>query len=287
MINIIYVEKSVTDHPRSREIIDRFPRASLVEISHYGEIFNRNNQSFRIQKSNPTLILAEKKNKKILPVPKGLEIGQPSYYFSHMLNCLYDCRYCFLQGMFKSANYVVFINYEDFQKEIIQIAEENNGRAFFFSGYDCDSLAMEPITSFAKSFLPIFEKIKLSTLELRTKSTQVRTLLERTPLDNVVCSFSLNPREIIERYEERTPTLESRIKSISKLTSAGWRIGLRFDPVIATKNFHAIYESCFREIFEAIPVEKLDSITLGTFRLSATQHKRMRKIKQKITRYKF
>ena len=32
-----------------------------------------------------------------------------------MHNCIYDCRYCFLQGMYRSAHYVVFINYEDYQ----------------------------------------------------------------------------------------------------------------------------------------------------------------------------
>ena len=35
-----------------------------------------------------------------------------------MLNCVYDCSYCFLQGMFNSANYLVFVNYEDYFKEI-------------------------------------------------------------------------------------------------------------------------------------------------------------------------
>ncbi len=277
MIDTIYIEKSVAAHPRSHQIIKNFPSAKIVEIDHYGEIFNRNNQSFRIQKSKPGLILATKRNKKVLPVPKGLEIGEPSYYFSHMLNCLYDCRYCFLQGMFKSANYIIFVNYEDFHKEIIQKAEKNGGRAFFFSGYDCDSLAMEPITDFAKSFLPVFEKIQSSTLELRTKSTQIRSLLEITPLNNVICSFSLNPQEIIERFEKKTPSLESRLNSILKLSSAGWRIGLRFDPVIATNNFRKIYESCFRKVFKKIAKENVDSISLGTFRLSSTQYKRMYK----------
>ena len=277
MIKTIYLEKAVADLPRSRSIIKKFPLAHIIEIDHYGEIFNRNNQSFRIQKSGPGLILAKKKNKKVLPVPKGLEIGEPSYYFSHMLNCLYDCRYCFLQGMFKSANYVVFVNYEDFHKEIVRTAEKDKGRAFFFSGYDCDSLAMEPITNFAKSFLPIFEKIQSSTLELRTKSTQIRSLLEIAPLNNVICSFSLNPHEIIELFEEKTPSLDSRINSIQKLNSAGWRIALRFDPIIATSNFKETYENFFRTIFKALAKENIDSISLGTFRLSTTQYKRMHK----------
>ena len=43
--------------------------------------------------------------------PKDFTIGfKENYYFSHMLNCIYDCKYCFLQGMFNSANFVIFTN---------------------------------------------------------------------------------------------------------------------------------------------------------------------------------
>ncbi|GIT63906.1 MAG: hypothetical protein Ct9H300mP22_3060 [Gammaproteobacteria bacterium] len=73
------------------------------------------------------------------PEGYGFEEGA-SYYFSHMLNCVYDCRYCFLQGMYRSANYVLFINYEDFEAEIESSIKSASAPAVFFSGYDCDSL---------------------------------------------------------------------------------------------------------------------------------------------------
>ena len=81
-----------------------------------------------------------------MPTPPDYGLGADRhYYFSHMLNCLYDCRYCFLQGMYQSANYVLFVNFEDFQSDIRSIAEANpDQQHFFFSGYDCDSLA--PVT---------------------------------------------------------------------------------------------------------------------------------------------
>ena len=46
----------------------------------------------------------------VLKTPDNFTIGfKKNYYFSHMLNCIYDCKYCFLQGMYNSANYVLFI----------------------------------------------------------------------------------------------------------------------------------------------------------------------------------
>ena len=131
MIDTIYIEKSVAAHPRSHQIIKNFPSAKIVEIDHYGEIFNRNNQSFRIQKSKPGLILATKEQKSIAG-SKRLEIDEPSYYFSHMLNCLYDCRYCFLQGMFKSANYIIFVNYEDFHEKLFKKQKKMEAERFSF-----------------------------------------------------------------------------------------------------------------------------------------------------------
>jgi len=277
MTKLIYVERSIREHARTIMIYSKFPTAKIIEIEHYGEVFNRNNQSFRIQKNNPALILARKKNSRVLPVPKGLEVEKSSYYFSHMLNCIYDCRYCFLQGMFRSSNYVIFVNYEDFQEDIMKKANDHNGQAFFFSGYDCDSLAMDPVTNFTESFLPIFKKLKHSKLELRTKSSQIRSLLQIEPQFNVVCSFSLNPEEIINLFEQKTPSLKTRIECIKKLSSVGWKIGLRFDPIIVTNNFKKIYEKLFFDVFSNIQIENIDSITVGTFRLSSDQYKRMTK----------
>ena len=175
MIDTIYVEDAVAMHTRSREIIARFKDARIVQCRHYGEVFNRRKQNFRLQKIRPALILARKLNRRVLPVPAGYGIdGARGYYFSHMLNCLYDCRYCFLQGMFRSAHYVLFVNYEEFIADIERVCGETAEDVWFFSGYDCDSLALDPVTGFVDDFVPTFAKLKNAWLELRTKSTQIR-----------------------------------------------------------------------------------------------------------------
>ena len=91
-----------------------------------------------------------------MPAPSEYSIGGDlNYYFSHMLNCIYDCRYCFLQGMYRSANYVLFVNYEEFYQQIKLICNSHADKScHFFSGYDCDSLAMEPVTGFMQYLLP-------------------------------------------------------------------------------------------------------------------------------------
>ena len=128
MFDTIYVEEAVDDHPLVRSILARFDAARVVACRHYGELFNRHKQNFRLQKSRPALVLAEKLNRRVLPIPAGYGIdGARGYYFSHLLNGLYDCRYCFLGGMFRSAHYVLFVNYEDLIHDIDAICGGADG----------------------------------------------------------------------------------------------------------------------------------------------------------------
>ena len=119
MIETIYYEEGIKHHHRVEKILKRFSNARKISVDRYGEVFNRRNQNFRLQKLKPALILAKKHEGFVLPVPPGFGIGGTNnFYFSHMYNCMYDCRYCFLQGMYSSANYVLFVNYEDFENNI-------------------------------------------------------------------------------------------------------------------------------------------------------------------------
>jgi spore photoproduct lyase len=280
MIETIYIEENIVQHPRVIEIMTRFPQARKIICGRYGEVFNPKAQNFRLQKQKPALILAEKYKNFTMPVPLGYGIGASrNFYFSHMLNCLYDCRYCFLQGMYQSANYVLFINYEDFQDEIKQrCAETPTEPVHFFSGYDCDSLALEPVTGFAEQFLPIFETIPNAWLELRTKSTQVRSLLSREAFPRCIVAFSLNPDEIATKVEAKAPSLERRLDALLKLQTHGWQIGLRFDPMIYQLGYQQQYQHLFEQVFSVIKLESLHSVSLGAFRLPEKYFKKVHKL---------
>jgi DNA repair photolyase len=268
MIETLYIEQAVLDHPRSKTIRSRFPQARVIECQRYSEIFNPKAQNFRLQKKQPSLILAEKFKHFVLETPLSYNIGsQHNYYFSHMLNCIYDCRYCFLQGMYRSANYVLFVNYEEFDSAIEEVARQTDEPAYFFSGYDCDSLALEPVTGFIKHILPLFRKLDNAWLELRTKSTQIRCLLEVKAMTNCIVAFSLSPKVLAQALEHKAPPLSNRLDALEKLQQAGWPIGLRFDPMIYCDNYQSLYDDFFEQVFARIDLQLLHSVSLGAFRL--------------------
>lgn len=277
MFEFIYIEKEVLQHPQTQAICKRFPNIPTVACDRYGEIFNRHGQNFRLQKACPSLILARKFDHFILPTPAGYGIGGTrNFYFSHMLNCIYDCRYCFLQGMYNSAYYVIFVNFEDFANAIQdKIKEEPQLDAYFFSGYDCDSLALEPLTHFVENILPTFQCIPQAYLELRTKSINTAFLLKNTPLANCIVAFSLTPKVVSETLEHKTPSLARRLKAMQELQQKGWPIGLRFDPLIYCDDYQMHYRCFFRDVFQAVDATCIHSISLGPFRLPKGIYKKM------------
>ena len=280
MVDTIYIEQSISGYPRTHEICSRFPKARKILCERYSEVFNPKAQNFRLQKKRPALILAEKFKNFLLATPPGYGIGaRRNFYFSHMLNCLYDCRYCFLQGMYRSANYVVFVNYEDFDREIRQtVTKYPQQEIHFFSGYDCDSLALEPITGFARFIVPVFRSLSNAWLELRTKSTQIKMLLETDPIPNCIVAFSFTPKEIANALEHQVPSVDKRFEAMLKLQKSGWTLGLRFDPLIYQRGCFEQYSKLFETAFNTLDINQLHSVSLGSFRLPEKMFRKVRKL---------
>lgn len=280
MTDIIYIEEQVIDEPLTRRICERFPRATRIICGHYGEIFNRRGQNFRLQKQRPALILARKQRQLVMDAPPayGLD-GDHHYYFSPMLNCVYDCRYCFLQGMYRSAHQVIFVNHDDFKTAIRNKLEHHDGETcWFYSGYDCDSLASDMVTGFVDGFVPLFRELPQARLELRSKSTYIRSLLHQTPTDNVIVAFSFTPEAVSSALEHGVPPLTKRLSTIHKLQTRGWKIGLRFDPLIFCQDYQRQYRQLFQQIFSQLECESLHSVSLGSFRLPRPFFDNMRRL---------
>lgn len=279
MFSAIYIEREVKDLPRVQSLLARFSSLPHIDCERYGEVFNRNTQSFRLQKKFPSLILAKKHGNLVLPSPGGYGFEKgASYYFSHMLNCVYDCRYCFLQGMYRSAHYVLFVNYEDFEDQIESSLLINSGPTVYYSGYDCDSLALEPVSLFCQHFLPLFRRHPGAILEIRTKSTQVRSILEAEPFDNCVIAMSFTSHQATEQYEHKVPSIEKRIEALQKLQRAGWRVAIRFEPIIWEENLISDYQQLFEVLFSKLDSTKLHSVSIGEFRMPNTFHKNIVKL---------
>ena len=284
MIETFYIEKELLENKHVKQLTNRFAKAHQIVCENYREVFNRKGQNFRLQKHKPSFILAKKYGELLHPIPPSFSIGaKHNYYFSHFLNCPYDCNYCYLQAMLPSAHYVFFVNFDQFQEAIQKKVDEVGlDTITFYSGYDGDSLAMEPITHFCEEFLPFFATLPpTAELEIRTKSVLTTPFMKTEPVPNVIIAYTLNPDPIARKFETNAPLVKARIDALCRVAERGWKIGLRFDPILDVVGSENLYTDFFTDLFRKIPHESIHSITLGTFRLPKAMQKTMAQLQRK------
>jgi len=268
----IYVEKRVLNNPYTQKILDKFKNSEIIGINHYKDRFNSYSQSFRAQKSSQKLILAKKEKPFIYEASDLIQKQHKNFFYTTpMLNCIYDCHYCFLQGMYPSSNIVLFVNFEDFFEEVEGVYKEK-GEMFLSISYDTDILAVENLFGVAKIWAD-FVKDKNIFLELRTKSVNVDFSYQK----NLVFAFSLSPEIVIQKYEKYTPNLDARIRAVKKVVKNGFRPVIVFDPIIKVKDFKEVYKEFLEKVFSEIDYNDIKSIVYGTFRMSSNQFKLIKK----------
>lgn len=152
MFSHIYIEEAAWEHPRTQSILRCFPKAEKVLIPHYKDVFCRRKQSVALQNQFPQLILAEKQGRLVY---EGAAVCQNFgneyfYYCSCVMNCLYNCEYCYLKGMYPSGNIVIFVNLEDIFAELEEILTEHP--VYLCVSYDTDLMAIEDITGFVQAW---------------------------------------------------------------------------------------------------------------------------------------
>lgn len=273
----IYVETAIKDHPRTQRILAKYPDAVVVEIGHYKDVFCRSRQSCRLQHRSQSLILAARQGTLIYEgAPVCQSFGnQYFYYTSCVMNCIFDCEYCYLKGMYPSANIVIFVNLEDYFVQVEQMLKEHP--MYLCVSYDTDLLALEELTGYAGEWSAFAKKHEDLRIELRTKCAGDLLAQRMRPVPGVIYALTLSPQAVIEKFEHHTPSLAKRLSFASDLIRAGCAVRLCFDPMIYLPGWEAHYEEMLAQVFAAIDPGKIVDVSVGTFRVSQDYLKNMRK----------
>lgn len=279
----IYVENRVYDHPRTQEILAHFPRAEIIRIEHYKDVFNRRRQDVVTQHLSQNLILAAKKENYFYEgAPVCQSFGNENFYYcSTMMNCVFDCSYCYLKGMYPSGNLVIFVNLEDYFEALDEILKDKS--MYLCISYDADLLAMESVTGYAELWAEFAGKHRNLKLEIRTKSARTAMWEELPCLSNVIYAFTLAPQQMITACERKTPSAGARIECALSGLSKGFPVRLCFDPMIYQKNWREDYGELVRDLDQAfaahgLSMNQLTDASVGTFRISQDYIKKIRKM---------
>ncbi len=274
----VYVERDAFQYADTNAILRRIDSPSIVEIERYGEIFHRPRQRFQMQKMSQKLILAVDHGKLIYKSDERIEsFGEGRiYYNAPIRNCVYNCDYCFLQGMHSSANILIFVNHNDFISAAARQAQIN-GSLYLSISYLTDLLAFEGLIPFCRRWIEFVSDNQNVTIEIRTKSDNFRAISSMKPLPNVILVWSLTPSKLAQRYESGAASFHNRVIDIVAAIQSGWRVRLCFDPILLTEGWEEYYASCFRQLARRVEIDRVEKISFGLFRMHPDFLKRMRR----------
>lgn len=268
----IYIEREILEHKKVRDIIGKFPDAVIIKINHYKDVFNKNGQDPGIQKLAIKLILAKNRGIRVLKgAPYCHDFGHDEFYYtSQVLNCPFDCSYCYLKGKFPSSNIVLFINTEDYFMELDQKCKGSS--SFVTLSYDSDMAALEPLLGMLTDWGDYMANHCNITFELRTKSTCMPQL---PVIDNLIVAVSILPDSVIELYERGTPRLTKRIDFINGLLEKGYRTRLCIDPVLDINSARDVYKEFITKLARDTDLGKINDVSVGSFRMPADYYRSM------------
>ena len=269
----IYVEERAKSYPLTGRILDKLSDASVVTINHYKDVFDRKRQNAVLQKGFPSLIVAVRDGNRIFKgAPVCQSFGQKNFYYaSSMMNCPFDCEYCYLKGMYPSSYMVVFVNLDDYRKDVEEKLAE--GPMYVCASYDTDLIAMNGLTGHADFWKDEARSHEDLLVELRTKAAP--EIKDNIP--NVIYAFTLSPEEVVSRYERNTAPVDARINAVAKALENGAKVRLCFDPIIRIPDWQKAYGNLIEKTAERIDLAELTDVSVGTFRISADYLNKMRK----------
>ena len=281
----IYIEEALLGAEEVRAILRKFPKAKCIPIRHYKDLFNRRKQNRALQEKSRKLILAKKEGQRIYPgAPVCQSFSESAFYYASLLmNCPFHCEYCYLQGMYPSANLVLFLNVEDYFSDCQRLIKEK-GSLYLCISYDTDLLALEELYPFVERFARFLEKEPNLRIEVRTKAggeslfrRLLKIQLSEDAKKRLIFAFTLSPEKIVSEAEHGTAGLKGRLKAIKMAVEEGFTLRLCFDPMLYHADWERLYTKLLETVFREIPMEKLYDVSVGSFRISESYLKSMTK----------
>jgi len=176
-------------------------------------------------------------------------------------SCGFDCSYCSIQS-FYNQDKVVFD--KNFKNKLLNLNLDKDKIYHIGTGQSSDSLmwgnregVLEALFDFAKANPNVV-------LEFKTKSNNIKYLLENDVPRNIIVTWSLNTQTIIDNEEHLTASLDERIKSARALADKGVLVGFHFHPIIVYKNYLDEYKEIYDRLLNEFSPDEVVLISMGT-----------------------
>lgn len=173
--------------------------------------------------------------------------------------CAFGCAYCSIQSFYSKNHIKVVGNLESYLENLI--LEE--GVWHIGTGQSSDSLFFGDDYGTLTALSAFARKHPEMVIELKTKSSRTDWIRPDIP-KNVVATWSINAKTIVEKEEHLTSSAEKRIESAVKASENGILVGFHVHPMVYFKGWKEEYASLVRLLCSSVNPEKVVMIGMGT-----------------------
>ncbi|WP_373073669.1 radical SAM protein [Sulfurimonas sp.] len=279
-----------------RSIIDIFPandhkKAVITKIKKDYEFLKNKQNSYN--NFTPHIVNSEQKFKFKVAEKQGFGLGlcpvaSEKTRCCNLLtldaveSCGFDCSYCSIQS-FYNQNTITFD--KGFAEKLKNLKLEKNKTYHIGTGQSSDSLmfgnregVLDALFDFAKNNPNVI-------LEFKTKSDNIKYFLDNDVPKNIIVTWSLNTKTIIDNEEHLTASLDKRILSARRLADKGIKVGFHFHPIVEYENYLQEYKNIYERLINEFVPKEVVLVSFGTltFIKPVIKQLRGRDFKTKIT----
>ena len=204
------------------------------------------------------------------------------YTLDAVESCGFDCSYCSIQS-FYNQDTIVFD--KTFKDKLKNLKLDKNIIYHIGTGQSSDSLMWGNKEGVLEALFEFANKNPNVILELKSKSNNIKFLLENEIPKNVITTWSLNPQVVIDNEEHLTASLKERIEAAKQIEQKGNLVGFHFHPIIAYKGYLSDYEKIYKELINNFNPKFVALVSMGTLTFIKPVIKKLRDrgLKTKVT----
>jgi len=258
----IFFQPEVLEYARGREILERYPDATRVEVpSHQnipGLFGNEGAARDWVKIKRTVLVLGVRKTLPVRPNGRSADFIAPG----HASGCLGACLYCYVPRHKGFANPVtLFVNIEQIGAAIKKHAARQGPKAepnqtdphlwTYDIGENSDCSADALLSDNVRDLVALFKALPHAKATWATKFVN-RDLLTWDPQGHTRIRFSLMPADTARVLDVRTSPVAARLAAVNDFVEAGYEVHLNFSPVVVTDGWQAKYAELFEQIDAAL-----------------------------------
>jgi len=257
----IYLEPTVPDWARGRDILDRFPDAERIEVPSHWQIpglhGNDGNVADWLRIKRGVLVLGEKKSLSARRNGRSSDWIAPST----ANGCAMACSYCYVPRRKGYANPItVFVNIE----KVLGYLERHVGRQgpktepnqcdpvdwVYDIGESSDCSVDALLSDNVADLVALFARLDGAKASFATKYVN-RGLLDLDPRGGTRVRFSLMPAATSRKVDLRTSPIAQRIAAIDDFVEAGYEVHVNLSPVIVHDGWLEDWDELLRQLDDA------------------------------------